>query len=88
MIIHVKNNNTLIIDDFRFKCCVGKKGLKLNKKEGDGSTPRGLYSLKNFIFERIESVTQNANLKKKLLKRIQLGVMIQIIKNIIKKYLI
>ena len=30
MIIHVPIKNTLIIDDFKFRCCVGKKGLKLN----------------------------------------------------------
>ena len=32
MIIHVPNKNTLIIDDFKFKCCIGKKGLNFNKK--------------------------------------------------------
>ena len=42
MIIHVQNKNTLIIDDFKFKCCVGKKGFNLNKIEGDYSTPKGL----------------------------------------------
>ena len=26
-IIHVNNKSTLIIDDFKFKCCVGKNGL-------------------------------------------------------------
>jgi len=50
MIIHVKNKNTLIIDDFKLKCCVGKNGLKSNKKEGDGSTPKGLYNLKKLYF--------------------------------------
>ena len=34
MIIHVLNKNTLIIDDFKFKCCIGKNGTILNKKEG------------------------------------------------------
>ena len=65
MIIHVKNNNTLIIDDFRFKCCVGKKGLKLNKKEGDGSTPRGLYSLKKLYFRKDRVGNPECKLKKK-----------------------
>ena len=46
MIIHVKNKNTLIIDDFKFRCCIGKKGLKSNKKEGDNSTPKGLFTLR------------------------------------------
>ena len=46
MIIHVPNKNTLIIDDFKLKCCIGKKGLNFNKKEGDYSTPKGLFKLK------------------------------------------
>ena len=50
MIIHVPNKNTLIIDEFKFKCCVGKKGLNSNKKEGDFTTPIGLFHLKKIIF--------------------------------------
>ena len=69
MIIHVKNNNTLIIDDFRFKCCVGKKGLKLNKKEGDGSTPRGLYSLKKLYFRKDRVGNPECKLEKKIIKK-------------------
>ena len=30
MIIHVPNKNTLIIDDFKLRCCVGKKGINYN----------------------------------------------------------
>ena len=52
MIIHVKNKNTLIIDDFKLKCCIGKNGLKSNKKEGDFSTPKGLYDLKKLYFRK------------------------------------
>ena len=52
MIIHVTNKNTLIIDDFKLKCCIGKNGLNFNKKEGDSSTPRGLYNLKKLYFRK------------------------------------
>lgn len=45
MIIEIKNNDTLIIDDFAFKCCIGKKGSKKSKIEGDFSTPKGKFSL-------------------------------------------
>ena len=31
MIIRLKNKDTLIVDQFRFKCCIGKNGLKKNK---------------------------------------------------------
>tara|TARA_B100001063_G_C16382536_1_gene366095 strand:- start:93 stop:584 length:492 start_codon:yes stop_codon:yes gene_type:complete len=45
MIIELKNKNTLIVDLFRFKCCIGKNGLSYNKKEGDFKTPKGTYKL-------------------------------------------
>jgi len=45
MLIKLKNKDTLVIDDFKFKCSVGKNGIKRNKIEGDKSTPKGLFSL-------------------------------------------
>tara|TARA_B100000242_G_C42976728_1_gene453345 strand:- start:583 stop:1077 length:495 start_codon:yes stop_codon:yes gene_type:complete len=45
MIITVKNKDTLIFDDFVFKCCVGKNGLTNSKIEGDKKTPKGLFKL-------------------------------------------
>ena len=35
MLITVKNKDTLIIDEFKFRCCIGKNGLTKNKLEGD-----------------------------------------------------
>ena len=45
MIIKLKNKDTLICDDFQFKCSIGKNGLKKNKIEGDSCTPVGIFSL-------------------------------------------
>ncbi len=45
MIIKLKNKDTLICDDFEFKCSIGKNGLKKNKIEGDNCTPKGTFSL-------------------------------------------
>ena len=45
MKITVKNKYTLKIDDFKFKCCIGKNGTKKNKIEGDKCTPKGTYKL-------------------------------------------
>ena len=45
MIIKLKNKDKLIVEDFRFKCCIGKSGIKNNKKEGDKSTPSGTFKL-------------------------------------------
>jgi len=52
MIIHVPNKNTLIIDDFKLRCCVGKKGINYNKKEGDYTTPKGLFKLRKLYFRK------------------------------------
>ena len=52
MIIHVPNKNTLIIDEFKLKCCIGKKGLNSNKIEGDNSTPKGLFHLRKLYFRK------------------------------------
>ena len=56
MTIVIKNKETLIYDDFIFKCCVGKNGITKNKKEGDKKTPAGLYNLENLYFrdDRVE----------------------------------
>ena len=45
MTIIIKNKETLIFDDFTFKCCIGKNGTTNKKNEGDKKTPKGLYSL-------------------------------------------
>jgi L,D-peptidoglycan transpeptidase YkuD (ErfK/YbiS/YcfS/YnhG family) len=45
MIIYVKNKDTLIVDDFHFRCCIGKNGVNSKKKEGDYSTPKLLFKL-------------------------------------------
>ena len=45
MLLKLKNKEYLIIDEFKFKCSIGKKGLKLKKKEGDNCTPRGVFKI-------------------------------------------
>jgi len=50
MTIYLKNKHTLQIDEFKFKCCIGKKGLTKNKKEGDKKTPKGIFEIENLYF--------------------------------------
>ena len=45
MLIRIKNKDQLIIDDFVFKCSIGKNGVKRKKIEGDKSTPKGKFTL-------------------------------------------
>ncbi len=56
MTIIVKNKHTLQIDEFKFRCCIGKKGSSKYKKEGDEKTPKGKFEIENLYFrkDRIE----------------------------------
>ena len=45
MSLIVKNKDTLIIDDFKFRCSVGKNGFIKKKFEGDKKTPIGIFSI-------------------------------------------
>ena len=69
MIIHVLNKNTLIIDDFKMRCCVGKNGLNSNKKEGDYSTPKGLFNLSKLYFRKDRIDIPKCKLNKKIIKK-------------------
>ena len=52
MTIFIKNKHTLQIDEFKFKCCIGKNGSTLNKKEGDKKTPRGTFEIGNLYYRK------------------------------------
>ena len=52
MKITLKNKYTLKIDDFKFKCCIGKNGLKKNKIEGDKYTPKGTFKLGTLYYRK------------------------------------
>ena len=69
MIIHVPDKNTLIIEDFRLKCCIGKKGFNSNKKEGDYSTPKGLFNLKKLYFRKDRIGNPKCGINKKVIKK-------------------
>ena len=49
MTIILKNKQTLKVDDFYFKCVIGKKGLSNKKKEGDMKTPKGIFGIETQI---------------------------------------
>ncbi len=50
MTILIKNKHTLEIDDFIFRCCIGKKGTTSFKSEGDKKTPKGTFKIGNLYF--------------------------------------
>ena len=52
MIIYLKNKHTLCVDEFSFKCCIGKNGLSKLKLEGDKKTPKGTFKLGHLYYRR------------------------------------
>ena len=52
MIISIKNKYTIQLDDFTFKCCLGKKGITKYKKEGDLKTPKGTFHIENLYYRK------------------------------------
>ena len=52
MTILVKNKHTLQIDEFKFKCCIGKNGTTGSKKEGDKKTPKGTFEIEHLYLRK------------------------------------
>lgn len=52
MTIFLKNKHTLQVDDFYFKCCVGRNGVSKQKKEGDKKTPKGIFMLDRLYYRK------------------------------------
>ena len=52
MTIIIKNKETLLIDDFKFKCSIGRKGFSRYKKEGDSKTPIGTFKLGEIYYRK------------------------------------
>ena len=52
MTIYLKNKYTLKVDDFNFKCSIGKHGISKKKVEGDKKTPGGYYNIEHLYFRK------------------------------------
>ena len=69
MKITLKNKHTLKIDDFKFKCCIGKNGIKKNKIEGDKCTPKGTFKLGTLYYRKDKVKKPITSLKTKIIKK-------------------
>ena len=65
MTITLKNKHTLKIEEFYFKCCIGKNGLSKKKTEGDKKTPIGIFGIEKLYFrkDRIEKPSTSLKCK-------------------------
>ena len=63
MIIYLKNKHTLQVDEFYFKCSVGKNGLTTKKIEGDKKTPSGIFKIEHLYYREDRINLPKLNLK-------------------------
>jgi len=59
----------LIYKDFKFKCSIGKNGIKRFKKEGDFVTPKGTFNLGLIYYRKDRIKYLNCKIKKKIIKK-------------------
>ena len=63
MTIFVKNKETLVFDDFKFRCSIGKNGFTKNKVEGDKKTPTGTFKIGNLYYRNDKNQKPVTSLK-------------------------
>ncbi len=63
MIIYLKNKHTLEVDDFKFRCSIGKNGKSKKKKEGDKKTPIGQFAVEDLYYRSDRVKKPLTNLK-------------------------
>ena len=83
MTIIIKNKYTLIFNEFKFRCCVGKNGFSKNKIEGDKKTPVGEFYLENLYFRKDRKEKPKTKLKVTEIKKIWVGVTMLMKKEVI-----
>ena len=64
MKIIIKDKDTLLYDEFKFKCSIGKNGKTTKKIEGDNKTPKGLYTLGPLYYRKDRLPKLSTKLKK------------------------
>ena len=64
MKIIIIKKDTLLYDEFKFKCSIGKNGKTIKKIEGDNKTPKGLYALGPLYYRKDRLPKPSTKLKK------------------------
>ena len=59
----------LLYKGYKLKCSIGKSGLNHSKKEGDLTTPKGLYKLGLLYYRKDRIKSLKCVIKKKIIKK-------------------
>ena len=65
----ILKNRFLLYRGYKLKCSIGKSGLTINKKEGDLSTPKGLFRLGLLYYRKDRIKSLKCKLRKKIIKK-------------------
>ena len=65
----LKNKDTLLLGEFKFKCSIGKNGSTSDKIEGDKKTPKGIYSLGPLFYRKDKFKNPETKIKKISIKK-------------------
>jgi len=67
--IVINKSGFLKYKNFKFKCALGKKGIRKKKEEGDNITPKGCYELLSLFYRNDRIKNFKTILKKKKKKK-------------------
>ena len=62
------NKKYLTFNNYKVKCSIGKRGIRIKKREGDLITPKGKYKIK-YILYRKDRVKFKSKIKKIIITR-------------------
>ena len=62
-------NHLLLYKGYKLKCSIGKMGTTYSKKEGDLSTPKGLFKIGLLYYRKDRIKLKKCKIKKKVIKK-------------------
>jgi len=68
--MNIKIKKTIFLyKNYKLKCCIGKSGIKKNRKEGDLSTPKGIFRLGPIYYRKDRINLPKCKIKKIVIKK-------------------
>ena len=62
-------NKKLIINNYKVKCAIGKRGIGIKKKEGDYITPKGKFKIKYILYRKDRILNFKTKMKTVIIKK-------------------
>ena len=62
-------NKKLIINNYKAKCAIGKRGIGIKKREGDYITPKGKFKIKYILYRKDRILNFKTKVKTVIIKK-------------------